>query len=66
MSMGFHEDDRIRRKNKEYNKPTKLVPILSPVGDTDDKENTDISSNYVTDGDAAAKRACQNRNRRGD
>jgi hypothetical protein len=58
--MGFYEDERIRRKNKEHNPAAESVPILSPAGGSDE-ENIDISSRYVTDGDAAAEK-CKRQN----
>jgi len=47
---GFYEDERIRRKNKQYNEPKESVPILPPVGEFHNEKNTDISDSYVTDG----------------
>ena len=41
--MGMSEDDRIRRKNREYNQLETAIPIIYPIGGSYDEKNADVS-----------------------
>ena len=57
--MGMNEDDRIRRKNKEFN--TEIAPIPIQYHDEDgesNEEDSDIPSNDNVDSTAPSKERC--------